>query len=241
MIEDESFVLVFDYPDFDVLSHVGLFSQEIEIRPYLAPKKKVFFFSSHSHPDHFNPKVLTLVKELPDSRFIFSYEVLNIFPDFSRDMEDRCSALMPADSIAIDETKIHALPSTDIGVSFFIEHNGTNIFFPGDLALWLWEDLKEQTRDYIEKTFKDTIMDVKERKPDILFVVVEPNLKDLGWGGAVYAVKNLMPSLIVPIHLGRQYSVIYEFKKTLPEGSEVFSYRRAGDYYDWEKQQDPRQ
>lgn len=226
--------MVFDYPDFDLLSSIGFFTQEIDIRPYIDTQKPLIFFASHSHPDHFNPRIKDILNEIVDSSFVFSDDVLNIFPDFSRGSQ-RYHPVKPGDIITIDKTRIAALPSTDIGVSYFIEHNENHIFFPGDLALWLWDDLDQETREEIKEIFRDTIAYVKQRRTDILFVVVEPNLRDVGWGGAIDAVETLNPSLTVPIHLRQQYSIIYEFKKGLTRDSKVFSYRRTGDYYDWEK------
>ncbi len=235
IITDDEVQMVFDYPDFDALAYVGLFAQKIDIEPYIDPTRRVLFFSSHSHPDHFNPKIIDMMRNIPDSRFIFSNETLNIFPDYTSGMENRCNTLKPGDSVDIGTTHISAMASTDIGISFFIEHKGAHIFFPGDLALWIWEDLDRETKKEIEEIFNNTIMDIKQREIDILFVVVEPNLREFGWGGAVDAVRSLTPALTIPVHLRQQYSLIYEFKKTLPKGTKVFSYRRTGDYYDWEK------
>ena len=241
MIEDEEVVMVFDYPDFDALSCIDFSLQEVDIKPYIDSKKRVLFFSSHSHPDHFNPKVKEIVREIRNSRFIFSDGVFDFFPDYTKGIENKCHPMKPGDCIDIEGTKIEAMPSTDIGLSFFIEHKGIHLFFPGDLALWLWDGLDKDTKREISETFNGIIQEIKKKRTDILFVVAEPSLREIGWGGAVDAVKCVMPDLTIPIHLHQQLSWIYKFKQALPPGVEVFSYRKSGDYLDWEKQQDQRQ
>ncbi|MDO9576078.1 MAG: hypothetical protein Q7J55_06080, partial [bacterium] len=72
VVTDEEVVMVFDYPDFDALASVDLFLQEVDIEPYIDTKKKVLFFSSHSHPDHFSPKIKELAKRIRSSNLIFS-------------------------------------------------------------------------------------------------------------------------------------------------------------------------
>jgi len=241
VIEDEEVVMVFDYPDFDALSCIDFPLQEVDIKPYIDPKKRVLLFSSHSHPDHFNPKVKEIVREIRNSRFIFSDGVFDFFPDYTKGIENKCHPMKPGDCIDIEGTKIEAMPSTDIGLSFFIEHKGIHLFFPGDLALWLWDGLDKDTKREISETFNGIIQEIKKKRTDILFVVAEPSLREIGWGGAVDAVKCVMPDLTIPIHLHQQLSWIYKFKQALPPGVEVFSYRKSGDYLDWEKQQDQRQ
>jgi len=241
VIEDEEVVMVFDYPDFDALSCIDFPLQEVDIKPYIDPKKRVLLFSSHSHPDHFNPKVKEIVREIRNSRFIFSDGVFDFFPDYTKGIENKCHPMKPGDCIDIEGTKIEAMPSTDIGLSFFIEHKGIHLFFPGDLALWLWDGLDKDTKREISETFNGITQEIKKRRTDILFVVTEPSLREIGWGGAVDAVKCVMPDLTIPIHLHQQLSWIYKFKQALPPGVEVFSYRKSGDYLDWEKQQDQRQ
>ena len=241
MIEDEEVVMVFDYPDFDALSCIDFPLQEVDIKPYIDAQKRVLLFSSHSHPDHFNPKVKEIVREIRNSRFIFSDGVFDFFPDYTKGIENKCHPMKPGDCIDIEGTKIEAMPSTDIGLSFFIEHKGIHLFFPGDLALWLWDGLDKDTKREISETFNGIIQEIKKKRTDILFVVAEPSLREIGWGGAVDAVKCVMPDLTIPIHLHQQLSWIYKFKQALPPGVEVFSYRKSGDYLDWEKQQDQRQ
>jgi len=236
VVADEDVVMVFDYPDFDALSCVGLFFQEVDIRRYIDVEKRILFFSSHSHPDHFNPKIKDIAGEFRDSRLIFSDGVLGLFPNFTDGLENNCHPLKPGDCIDIDDTRITAMPSTDIGISLFIEHKGTHIFFPGDLALWLWDDIGEDIKREISETFNGIIREIKKRRTDILFVVTEPSLREIGWSGAIDAVKSIMPALTIPIHLRGQVSWIYKFKQALPPGVEVFSYKRTGDYFDWEKQ-----
>jgi len=233
--------MVFDYPDFDALASVDLFLQEVDIEPYIDTKKKVLFFSSHSHPDHFSPKIKELAKRIRSSNLIFSDGVFDLFPDYTKGMENKCYPMKPGDCIDIEGTKIEAMPSTDIGLSFFIEHKGIHLFFPGDLALWLWEDLDEDIKKQTKEIFNNVIQILKKKRTDILFVVMEPSLKEIGWGGAVDAVNGVMPALTIPIHLRQQLSWIYKFKQALPPDAEVFSYKRTGDYLDWQKQQDQRQ
>jgi len=236
VIEDEEVVMVFDYPDFDALSCIDSSLQEVDIKPYIDSQKRVLLFSSHSHPDHFNPKIKEIVREIRNSRFIFSDDVLSLFPDYTEGIEDKCHPLKPGDWIDIEGTRITAMSSTDIGISIFIEHKEMHIFFPGDLALWLWDGLDKDTKREIRETFNGIIQEIKKKRTDILFVVAEPSLRDIGWGGAVDAVKCVMPSLTIPIHLHQQLSWIYKFKQAMPPGVEVFSYRRSGDYCNWEKQ-----
>ncbi len=133
LVETDSAVLVFDY-----------YKDPAGVVDRLDDQRPVYFFSSHRHPDHFVPAIFSLGKRFKEHKFLLSHEI------------EKCAAYRrhaPKDDPAFSPVflhrgdvyddglvKVHAFPSTDIGISTYVEVSGKKIFHAGDLNLWQWKD-----------------------------------------------------------------------------------------------------
>jgi L-ascorbate metabolism protein UlaG (beta-lactamase superfamily) len=176
-VETKKHVLIFDY-------YKG---------PIQFSDKATYIFSSHSHPDHFNPNILEWQKERHDIRYILSSDIK--VPSNLKNTQ----FLSPYEDSQIDDLKIKAYNSTDIGVSFLVECEGIRLFHAGDLNWWYWIDTPEEM-EKAEKGFKDEIKKIKKEHIDIAFFPVDPRLEKNYSAGAEYFIQEVRPQILIPMH-----------------------------------------
>ncbi len=182
--------LVFDY-----------YKGDIELKG-----KDIYVFASHSHEDHFNPKILDWMKDYKRINYILSKDI---------DVKDEENIfLMGAYKEKIlDGMEIKTFGSTDQGVSFLVSVDGINIFHAGDLNWWYWDDDPEDEKIDMENSFKIKIKRIKESDMDvdISFLPVDPRLKDFSHLGGEYFIKEIKPKYFFPMHFWGRYGTIQEF------------------------------
>ena len=137
LVEWDKFYTLFDYtyePDY---------TGEL---PELNPDKPLLVFASHSHEDHFDAKVFTLLEKYPDARFFVSRDTrlterkrqwLNISDEaFARTTVLRPDSILLTD-VAGEDLSIRAIKSTDIGNAYLLRCEGKMVYHGGDLNWWL--------------------------------------------------------------------------------------------------------
>lgn len=128
IIEGKEFAILIDYYRDTPESYV--------YRHFLKRPGRLYILSSHAHPDHFNPEILSWKSERPDIRYILSEDI--------RDSQKACFHdaifLKKGEEWNDDLLKIEAFGSTDIGISFLLDVADKRIFHAGDLNNWHWED-----------------------------------------------------------------------------------------------------
>ena len=137
-----------------------LFDYEKGSLPRLNAEKPVIVFASHSHHDHYNPKVFTILKEMGMQKI---QPVLSEDITPSGDPEQFCntaSAFAAPLRVAPNKEyilclgqKLTTYRSTDLGVAFLIEDGEELFYHAGDLNDWVWEGEEpsyneQMTRDY---------------------------------------------------------------------------------------------
>ena len=139
LVEWDKFYSLFDYtyePDY-----TGAL-------PELNPEKPLLVFASHSHEDHFDAKVFTLLEKYPDARFFVSRDTrlterkrqwLNISDEaFARTTVLRPDSILLTD-VAGEDLSIRAIKSTDIGNAYLLRAEGKMVYHGGDLNWWDWK------------------------------------------------------------------------------------------------------
>ena len=139
LVEWDKFYTLFDYtyePDY-----TGAL-------PELNPEKPLLVFASHSHEDHFDAKVFTLLEKYPDARFFVSRDTrlterkrqwLNISDEaFARTTVLRPDSILLTD-VAGEDLSIRAIKSTDIGNAYLLRCERKMVYHGGDLNWWNWE------------------------------------------------------------------------------------------------------
>ncbi|MPQ30794.1 MBL fold metallo-hydrolase [Clostridium estertheticum] len=202
VVKTENHFLIFDYYKEPI---------ENQNRVLLSPEnikemKNVYVFSSHSHADHYNPKILEWEKYNDNIQYILS-------DDIKTDKDKSNYNFMgEGDEKVFQDIYVKAYGSTDIGISFLVKVDGLTIFHAGDLNWWHWKEdsLDEQT--LAESLFKAHIEKIKEEKPiDIAFFPVDPRLCGDYYIGGEYFAKNIQPWVLIPMHFGDDVDITKQF------------------------------
>ncbi|MCB2294053.1 MBL fold metallo-hydrolase [Clostridium algoriphilum] len=204
-IKTKSHFLIFDYYR-EPLNNKNNKKSVVLSPENIKKMENVYVFSSHSHEDHFNSKILDWEKYNDNIQYILS-------SDIQTDKNKRnYSFIEEGQEKLIDDVYIKAYGSTDIGISFLVKVDGLTVFHAGDLNWWHWKEdsLKEQS--VAESAFKDKIEKLKEEKCiDIAFFPVDPRLEEFYYIGVEYFGKNIHPNLLVPMHFGNDLSKTKDF------------------------------
>jgi len=173
-------------------------------KQFLKRPGRLYVLSSHSHPDHFNPRILTWKNTRPDIRYIFSEDI--------RDNAQTCFHdavyLKKGESWNDDLLKVKAFGSTDIGISFLIDVADKRIFHAGDLNNWHWE--KESTPEEVQAAgtaFLQEVETLRQEAPrlDLALFPIDPRMGGDYARGARQFIANIQVKQLVPMHFWNKY------------------------------------
>jgi L-ascorbate metabolism protein UlaG (beta-lactamase superfamily) len=152
-------------------------------------------FVSHSHGDHFNPKVFGLGVAGRTS-FIVDEGV--------RAPKTDCELfrVSPGRNADLGWAEVKAFGSTDEGCSFLVDVGGIRIFHAGDLNDWYWED--ESTKEELqndEARFMQELGKIVGNEVDIAFFPVDMRLGRHALRGAIRFAEAIRPKFLLPMHV----------------------------------------
>lgn len=184
MVEMERNVLLFDY-----------YQGEI---PAFDLEKTLYVFVSHSHADHYNPKIWTLKEKYPNVNYIISDDV----------KEQKDALIMKAhERKEINGIKVETLRSNDMGVAYIVYVEGKVIYHAGDLNWWHWNGEPEEDNEYYKKTFQDEMKYLEGKKIDIAFMLLDPRQEDKYCWGMNYFLEHIGAKIVFPMHCFRHYKI----------------------------------
>lgn len=203
LVETEGFYYLFDY--------------ETGSLPEMDPAKPIFVLSSHSHGDHYNPEIFSLLKKA-GMRRIRAILSDDIAPPADQDT----LTVSPGKEYHLGpKQNLITFPSTDLGVAFLIEDEDTLIYHAGDLNDWVWEEEtdaynREMTANYRTqiRLLRETL---KDRTIDAAFVVLDPRQETDYDRGMVFFLENIPVERVYPMHYWNQPGIIDTFVKDHPE------------------------
>ena len=211
LVETKKNLLIFDY-------YQGIVDSLVK-----ESSKNIFIFSSHSHPDHFNPVILEWQKDKPNIQYIFSYEI-NV-PQTLKNINH----LFPDEKLEIGDLKIKAYDSTDIGISFLVQVEGIRLFHAGDLNWWYWSGDTPKGLMQAERDFKEEVKEIKGEKIDLAFFPVDPRLEQNYSVGAEYFIKELTPRFFIPMHFADSPEITEKFEHRMKDGpSKILIFSEKG-------------
>ncbi len=193
-VEFDDFVLLFD----DITPPVIDFSN-----------KRVYFFVSHSHGDHYTKDIFSYTNN-KNTTYILSDDIKNY------KKSDKVIIVSEYKEYEFDDFRLYTFGSTDMGVSFYITTDEYKIFHSGDLNWWHWEGETEEYNREMEKEYKRHIQNLSKFKVDITFVPADPRLGYAYDYSVKYFIEKIKPDVLIPMHLWDNYSII---KKLLNEYS----------------------
>ncbi|MGE5606995.1 MAG: MBL fold metallo-hydrolase [Bacteroidota bacterium] len=225
ILKESSRTFLFDYPDDRFLT-----AKMREVVTNELRGSKVFIFASHSHQDHFNPKLMELAKVASQSTFILSEDIIKKHPRFGK--SENCVIVRPSEAYELEKIRIKSFPSNDLGVAYLIQNEGLTVYFGGDLAKWSWDDFTPEERRWMEERFQNTIEALAQHQIDLAFENTDPRLPN--WAGAAEFIQIVKPKLFVPMHTFGDLDSLGRFMKDLgPTKSKIFQYRKTGDQIDF--------
>lgn len=214
VVEMEDRVLIFDYFDGDKVNGYKFKGQ----LPEYERDTPIYMFASHSHQDHYDLDILRWTQKYPKIRYIFSKEI-RVSPNFLKKHEidpavrERICFAAPDKHYQVDDMEIRTLRSTDTGVAYYVNINGTGIFHAGDLNDWRWEGAGELMNGRVQKNFQHEIKKLAEVPIKCAFVPLDPRLEQHQFRGIDYVLKNTSAQYVFPMHMWQDYSGIKEYKK----------------------------
>lgn len=171
---------------------------------------ETYVFVSHSHHDHYNSVIFEWEKYAQNINYILASEVK---AEKNLKAKDNIYFLEKDESLALKDIKIESYGSTDEGVSFLVSTAEISIFHAGDLNLWKWKKFSPKVQAREEREYKKEVDKLKGREIDIAFVPVDPRLEEHYYLAGEYFIKEIKPSLFVPIHFGDNYDITKFFKE----------------------------
>lgn len=183
--------------------------------PELDAGKRVFVFASHNHGDHWNPKVLDLSRKHPDVHYVLSsdIELREASPDskaVTRVEPEKRYDLLDGYGRPI---RVTTLRSTDAGVAFVLEYLGKRVYHAGDLHLWVWKEEPDEYNKEMTAAFDEQMDYLKGLVIDVAFVPLDPRQEEYYYLGLEALLEKAKVKRVFPMHFGRNFSVIEQYKK----------------------------
>lgn len=171
-------------------------------RSFVDVNKKQFYFVSHAHNDHYDPKVFQ----------VSSHNTLLIFSDDIDDHpEGHVVTRVESNKIyEIDNIVIKTFDSTDSGVAFLVAIEGMSIFHSGDLNWWHWENRPADEQRNEEMAYKAIVSNLDGEKIDIAFVPIDPRLKSAASLAVRHFIDKVDVKTVFPIHFGESFKILNE-------------------------------
>ena len=213
-LEYEDVILLFDYPSDRMLEYGAR-----EVVKNKVDKSILYVFISHSHGDHYNPKIKKMTDLAKDVEFIVSRDVPLI----------KARIMDPGDNLELEHLSVEAFQSNDLGLAFVIKLKDKLIYYGGDLAKWDWDDFDSKTRDHMVQVFHKMIRHLSDLKVDVAFSNTDQRLES--WAGPLEFLQAVDPEFFVPMHTFGNVEWIDDLLETTPFPSErIFKYKKPGDH-----------
>ncbi len=190
-------------------THMLLFDYWKGVLPRLPAKKKLYVFVTHSHEDHFNSFVFSLWQSHPDVHYILSNDI-PLGEAKNRGVTECIIAEPGVDLNLGGRLRIKALPSTDLGVAYLVGLNGRNIYHAGDLNLWRWNDMTEQSVYTMTMRFEECTRPLRNFVIDTAFLPLDARLGIYSFVGFDYYMKHFRIRHAIPMHFNGSSDIVDE-------------------------------
>lgn len=221
--------------------------------PPLDPGKPLLVFASHSHEDHFDPKIFRLSARYPGTRFILSHDIrlatrrwekLGMTEEiFARVTSIRVDSLL-ATEVAGEALTVRTIHSTDVGVAFLLSAEGKLVYHGGDLNWWDWQEegrlyctnMAANYRRAVEKlaaAVRDEAADSGcAGVIDAAMAPLDPRLRESSGMGVEYLLKNVPVAKLFPMHLWEDFDAITRYCRAHPaDADRIVPIRHDGETF----------
>lgn len=194
-----------------------LFDYEKGPLPEMDPAKPILVFSSHSHGDHYNPQVFSLLKA---SGMAVIQAVLS--DDIPIPTNVNALPVAPEKEYVLGpQQKLTTFRSTDLGVAFLLEDQGNLIYHAGDLNDWVWDEETDAYNQEMTANYRQQIrllaQKLGHREIDLAFVVLDPRQEKDYDRGLCCFLENIPVKQVYPMHYWGEPSIIDTFLREHPQ------------------------
>ena len=194
-----------------------LFDYEKGALPELDVQKPIVVLSSHSHADHYNEKIFSLLRQVGMERI---QAVLS--DDIAAPADTAVLRAAPGKKYTLDlGQRLTTFCSTDLGVAFLIEDRDQLIYHAGDLNDWVWDEETEDYKHQMTLDYRHQIHLLAEalnhREIDTAFVVLDPRQEGDYDRGLCYFLGNISAKAVYPMHDWDKPEIIETFLKDHPQ------------------------
>ncbi len=201
--------------------------------PALDVSKPVFVFVSHSHGDHYNPEIFSLLTSMGMEKILavlsndisFKKYPSCLMPASIDTLETvRSQGLIPVIKVYHStsyelpcQTLLQTLLSTDRGVAFLLSGPDGIVYHGGDLNDWITEDMPQQERRQMTGSYLASISGLRGRAIDIAFLPLDPRLRKHYAKGFLEFLQTADVKHACPMHYWDQPQIIEQFLREYPE------------------------
>lgn len=188
----------------------------------LPKDKKITFFVTHSHYDHFDKEIFNLSE---DAHYLLS-------DDIKINESERIKVCGPYEKFVFNGIDVETFGSTDEGLSYLITVENKRIFHAGDLNWWHWEGETEIEKSKAKSDFEFEIKKLMGKDIDIAFFPVDPRLEKAYYYGGKYFIEKIKPKNFIPMHFQDSYTITTKFKNLMESkytDTKVFSLNKRGE------------
>lgn len=171
--------------------------------------KQTYFLNSHGHPDHFKREILALRENYPGAEYILSKDIY-----FRKeDRQEWIRSVRPGEDFETGPLHIQTLRSTDLGVAFVVETEGTRIYHAGDLNWWHWEGEEKAWNNNMASNYKNEVDKLKGQHFHVVFLPVDPRLGEACHWGMKYFLEQVKADHVFPMHFWERYELCHQLPK----------------------------
>ena len=219
-VKTPAHLLIFDYY-YDTPRGAG-FSRGV-VDPEEIRGEDTVVFASHSHPDHYSPRIFAWRGTVPKIRYVLSSDIHT---------RENAARIGPGEEKDLGDLRVRALRSTDQGVAFLVKADGLCIYHAGDLNWWKWNEDTEQENAVMERKFKAQVETLRGEKIDLAFLPVDPRQGDDALLGLDWFMRTVGARDVIPMHSFGQTDFFSRLKtdpRTVPYRDTIHLYSHRGE------------
>lgn len=204
-VELDRSVLIFDY-----------FQGKL---PDFGSQKDIYFFASHKHGDHYHPRIFEFAEKWEHVHYILSKEI-RIPGAVAKKQPLSVLHMKKDETVTLGDVRIWTLRSTDLGVAYLVEAEGTRIYHAGDLNWWHWDGEDRGWNYQMEQNYKKEMEKIRGKHFHLAFLPVDPRLGEAYYLGVKAFSEVAKADKIFPMHFWGEFDVCTRLK-TCPQTADL--------------------
>lgn len=203
--------------------------------PTLNTEKPLLVFVSHSHQDHYNPAVFSMLQKMGMKKTgaILPNDIKpRNYPEGWPLLTGDGSGINTLDGHIFKvyhsreydlpcRTHIRTLLSTDSGVAFLLTCPEGTFYHAGDLNDWITEDTPDAERRQMTGSFRAALRPLEGISIDYACLPLDPHLGNHYADGFLYFLRHTGVKKVYPMHFWEQPEIKDRFLEEYPEYREI--------------------